>query len=109
MYARYTKNRQIVLIFNLENYAEVGVAFTFFFAGNKATPFTGEIKEKMEAMVESLKRDVVEKVARDTEAKNFSLCIRCGREIDLRKPGWGSGTDGFHYHFRCPPRKPDPP
>lgn len=106
MKAKYSRKKYVWVAFDLENFREIGCAFTFFFGGNQNTPFTGEVKEKMDAIVEALKQEILEKVSIDQECANFSLCLRCGTEIDLRKLNFRTGEDGFHYHVNCPTLKP---
>ena len=101
MYAKYSPKKGIVIQFDLENGKEIGVAFTFFYHAVKNTPFEGEIKEKLEAMVECMKAELVEKVERDQECANFQVCAKCCTEIDLRKKEHVF-IDGNFLHIKCP-------
>lgn len=109
MYAKYSPRKYITVTFDLEHDRETGTAFSFFFAGVTNTPFLGDVKEKLEAMVRSLRNDVLRKVAIDQECANFQLCIRCATEVDLRGDNFSQGKDGAYFHKTCPILKSNRP
>lgn len=103
MYARYQKGRRLILVFELP--LEVATAYRFWCEGTKATPFQADIKAQMEGVLEALKCDVLEKLYIEEEASHFQVCGRCATEVDLRKGGWGRGSDGMVFHLTCPALK----
>jgi len=107
MYARYLKGKQLVLIFTLEGYKETDFAYLFMNGGNNRVKATGEVGEKLRAMEEALKWEVIEHNEKVIEAEKHPLCIRCCMEIDKEKELYEETPDGNFQHKegRCPPLK----
>lgn len=102
MKAKYSKKRYIYFQFDLQADKELGFAYFFLHGANQQAKPLGEVGEKLRAMEEALKWDIIEKNEREIDSAHFSLCAKCTGEIDLRLGGHTVDEVGNHYHAKCP-------
>lgn len=102
MNAKYSPKKYIYFMFDLTADKDLELAYLFLQGANQNINPRGVGGEKLRAMEECLKWDIIAYNERVIESSYFSICTLCASEIDLRLGMHKVDTLGNHTHAKCP-------